>query len=151
MPYPSGNLERRERFDEARGEAAQAAVAEAGFLLLREELVEVQPELGHALLDAFEDAEIHEVVAEMRPHQEFGREVGDRARAALGVGLRGADPALQHAVAHRECERHVVIVLGRERREFPLHVEQVVEEGVLQRFLAEGGAVVLELNLRFRR
>jgi xanthine dehydrogenase accessory factor len=35
----------------------------------------------------------------MRTHQELGRQVGDRARAARGVGGRRADPALQAAVA----------------------------------------------------
>ena len=142
------HFERRQGIDEACRQAAEAAVAEPGLFFLVQQFLEVQSELGHALLDPVEDAEIDEVVAQVRAHQELGGQIRHGSRGLLGIGGRRADPALQHAVAHRIGERHVVVVLGRERRKFALHVEQIVEEGVLQRLLAEGCAVVFELQQR---
>ena len=80
----------------------------------------------------------------MGAHQELGGEIRDRARAVLGVGFGGTDPAMQHAVAHRVGERHVVVVLGGQGRDLALHVKQVIQEGVLEGFLAQGEAVVFE-------
>ena len=109
--------------DEACRQASEAAVAESGFFFLLQQLVEIQSQFGDALLDPIEDSEIDQVVAQVRAHQKFGRQVRHGPRGLLGVGRRRADPALQHAVAHREGERHVVVVLGRQRREFTLHIE----------------------------
>ena len=92
-----------------------------------------------------DDAEIQEIVAEMRAHQELGGQIGDGARAVPGVVGGRADPALQHAVAHRIGERHVVIVLGGKGWEFALHVEEIVQEGILDGLLVERGAPVAGL------
>ena len=119
-----GDFESRQGIDEACRQSSEAAVAESGFFFLVQQFLEIQSELGHAFLDPVEDAEIDEVVAEVRAHQELGRQIRDGSRALLGVRGRGADPALQHAVAHRKGERHVVVVFGGERREFALHVEK---------------------------
>jgi hypothetical protein len=59
---------------------------------------------------------------------------------------RRADPALQHAIADGVGQRHVVVGLGGERRELALDVEQVIEEGVLEGFLRERGAVFVDLR-----
>jgi hypothetical protein len=82
------------------------------------------------------------------PHEEFGGEIRDGSRALLGVGGRGADPALQHAIAHRVGQRHVVVGLGGKRRKLALDIEEVVEEGVLERLLAHGNAVFVDLRGR---
>ena len=137
------NAECRHGIDEARSEAAEAAVAEAGLLLLLQQIVEVQSHFRHAFLDPLHDAEIDEVVAQMRPHQKFGRQVGDGARSLPGVDRRGADPMLQHAVAHGIGQGHVVIVAGGQRGKLSLHIEQVVEEGVLEGLLGQPDALVL--------
>ena len=44
-----GHFERGQRIQVARGQPAQAAVAQAGFLLLLDQVVEVQAEFGHGL------------------------------------------------------------------------------------------------------
>ena len=142
-----GDLQRRQRIEEARGQPAQAAVAQPGLLLLLQQLVEVQAQLGDRLLHLRVDAEVDQVVAQVRADQELGRQVGDRARALLGVGRGRADPALQQAVAHHVGERQVVVALGGQGRELALHVEQVVQEGALERLLAEAGALVLGSDL----
>ena len=115
---------------------------------MRQQLFEVETELGHRGTRGVVDAEIDEVVAEMRTHEEFGGEIRNGSRALLGIGGRGADPALQHAIAHRVRERHVVVGLGGERRKLALDVEQVVEEGVLERLLAHRNAVFVDLRRR---
>ena len=122
----------RQRVDEAGREAAETAVAEARFLFLVEQVVEVQPQFLHRLAGRVGQAEIDQVVAQMRAHQEFGREIGDGSRAALLVLVGGRDPALQQPVADGVGQCQVVVGLGRQRRELALRVEQVVQEGVAQ-------------------
>jgi hypothetical protein len=64
-----------------------------------QQLVEIQSQLGDCLLGFAVDAEVDQVVAEMRADQEFGRQVRDRARALPRVRRGSADPALQQPVA----------------------------------------------------
>ena len=79
-PVPHrGNLERGERIDEAGRQAAEPAVAQARLLLLRQQFLEIHAEFRHAFPDRVEDSEVDEVVAEMRTHEEFGGQIGDRA------------------------------------------------------------------------
>src|SRR5690606_13783846 len=111
-----GNLGGRERIDEARGKSSQATVAQAGFFFLREQFIEIQVQLADRLSNLLVDAEIDQVVAEVRPHQKFGGKVCDRARTLRRVRRGGTDPALQQAIAHRVRQRLVVIVLRRQRR-----------------------------------
>ncbi len=73
-------------------------------------MVEVQVERGHGRTHFVHDAEVDEVVAQVRPHQEFGGQVGHRARWLALVGLGGADPALHQAVAQGVGQRLVEVV-----------------------------------------
>ncbi len=56
---------------------------EARLRLLREQRVEVETELVHGAAHVVVDAEIDQVVAEMRTEQVLGREIADRASALL--------------------------------------------------------------------
>ena len=67
-----GNLERCHRIDEARRQSTETAAPEPRLLFLPQQLLEIEPELRHALPNGLGDAEIQQVVAEMRPHQELG-------------------------------------------------------------------------------
>ncbi|MNM92764.1 hypothetical protein D3C81_1051080 [compost metagenome] len=129
------NLQRGQRIHEAGRQPAQAAVAEAGFLLLREDVVEVQVERGHGAAHRLHDAEVDEVVAQVRPHQEFGGQVGHRARWLALVGLGRADPALHQAVAHGVGQRLVEVVAAGVAGQLALGVEHVIEKGA-----PDGGA-----------
>ena len=120
------DLERGERIDETRRQPAETAAAQSRLLFLVQQLLEVQAELAQALPHRLDDAEIQEIVAEMRPGQKLGGQIGDGPRPVPGVFGGRADPALQHAVAHRVGERHVVVVLRGQGGEFPQHVEQIV-------------------------
>jgi hypothetical protein len=60
------HFERGQRVNETRGKAAETAIAQARLVLVRQQLFEVEPELGHRRTRGLVDAEIDEVVAEMR-------------------------------------------------------------------------------------
>ena len=79
-----GNLQRGHRVEEARGEAAQATVAEARLVLASREFGEVESQLADRLTHFVVDTEVQEVVAEMGTHQELCGEVGNGPRA-VGV------------------------------------------------------------------
>ena len=128
-----GNVQRGERIHEAGGEPAESAVAEAGLLLLLDEDVEVEAEGAHRLLGFVVDAEVDEVVGEMRPGEELCREVADDADILRLVVLDGGDPALDEAVADGVREGHVEVVDGGALAVAALHTEQVVQKGLCQR------------------
>ena len=134
-----GNIERREGIHEARGQAAQAAVAEARFGFLLDEGFEIEAELAHGLLGFFVDAEIDEVVGEMRTGKELGGEVADDTDVLCTVIEDGLNPALDQAIADGVRESHVEVVEGGAVARPALHEEEVVEEGVRQGMGSGGG------------
>ena len=73
--------------EEARGQAAQATVAEAGVDLLAAEGVEVGAHLLDALRDEVADAEVDQIVVKQGTEEELEGEVVDLL-GSLGVGLR---------------------------------------------------------------
>ena len=87
----AGTSTRGERIQVTGGQPAEAAVAEAGFLLLLDQVVEVQAEFRHGLAGGLGEAEVEQVVGQMRAGQKLGGEVGHHARVLLGVGFHGAD------------------------------------------------------------
>lgn len=76
-------IEGGHRVEEAGGEAAEAAVAEGGILLLINHVLEVVPELLEGNLVGLVEVEVHEGVEERAAHEELEREIVD----ALGVLL----------------------------------------------------------------
>jgi hypothetical protein len=92
------------------GEAAEAAVAEPGLLLLGEDLVEVVPQLGHRLPGLVLQAEVQQVVGEVRPQQELRRQVADGAAGLLPVGLARGHPAAHDLAAHGQGQGQVALV-----------------------------------------
>ena len=88
------HFERGHRIQVTRREPAQAAVAEAGLLLLLDKVVEVHAEFLHRLARILGEAQAEELAGQVRPGQELRREVGHHARVLLGVGFhRSARPA----------------------------------------------------------
>ena len=138
------NLERGHRIEEAGRQPAEAAVAQAGLLLLLQQFVQVQAQFRDRLFDFSVNAQIDEVVAQVRAHEEFRGKIGDGARLLPRVGLRGADPAMQQLIAHHVGERHVVVAPGGERGKLALHVEQAVEKFPFQRFLCRNGSFLCD-------
>jgi hypothetical protein len=99
---------RRQRVDEARGEAAETAVAEAGVLLLGHAELESDAELAHRLADALLEAEVDDGVLQRAAHEVLHREVVDALRVfGVKVHLR-VFPALDQVVAHSVRQRQIV-------------------------------------------
>ena len=119
---------------------AQTAVAQAGFLLLLEQVVEVQAQFRHRLPGLFRDAEVEEIVGQMRAGQELGGEVGHHARVLPGVGFQRPHALLEHAVADGQRQGGVGVVARRGHRHAAEAAEQVVEERLLEVGDAQAGA-----------
>ena len=137
------NLQGRQGVEIAGSEPPEAAASQAGLLLLFQQLFESNAELGHRLPGMFPDAEVDERVAEVRPWQELGRHVADGAHLARVIGGTGIDPALEQPIADRVGERHVLVVLGRDRGKSGLQAEEIAEEIASDRIRAATGARVL--------
>ena len=139
------DLQRGERVHEAGREPPEAAVAEAGLLLGRHYSLEVELELLARLAGLVHDAEVDQVVDQMRPQQVFGGKVTDRPCIGLLVGSGGVDPAFEQAVAHGVGRGHVEIVQGGHLGEPALEVEEVVDVGLLEGIFRHADAGVLAL------
>ena len=114
-----GNVEGGEGIHEAGGKTAEAAIAEAGFGFLLDERFEIEAELAHGLFGFFVDAEVDEVVGQMRTGEELGREIADDADILRAIVEDGLDPALDEAVADGVREGHVEIIDVARSRERP--------------------------------
>src|SRR5215472_2400489 len=103
-------LERRQRIETAGREPSQAAVAETGLGLEREQRIEILVERRHGLAGVGLNAEVDEVVAELRADEELRRQVDRDLHLPLFVGAHRTLHARQHTVAHAVRQRHVPIV-----------------------------------------
>ena len=123
-PIPDrGIVEGRERIEKARGEAAQAAVAEAHVGLGLADGDEVLPEGGERRLRRLQQAGGQQVGFKQPPHVIFEREIVDAADVVGVVHRLGGDhPPMEH-VAHGERGRHPPVArrgrtgMARERRD----------------------------------
>jgi hypothetical protein len=109
---------------------------------LRQQIVEIESDFGDGLLHFVVDAEIDEIVSEVRTEQEFRRKISNGARTLPGISLRGAHPAMQQTVAHGVGQCQVIIFLGGKRGKFSLQVKQVVAKGSFERRLGQSCAIV---------
>jgi hypothetical protein len=132
-------LEGGHRLLETGRQPAQAAIAQAGFRLLRQHLLEGEAEGlagGRGLLP---QPEAHQVVLQVGPQQEFRRHVGGGADVLAGVGVGRVHPAGQQDVPDRQRQADVVVVGGGEGGGFRLAGEQMAPHR-LQEGLALGRA-----------
>ena len=136
-------LEGGQRVQVARGEPAEAAVAQSRFRLAGQHLVEVLTHRCQGGLGRVLHAQVQQVVAQLRTHQEFSRQVAGHLAAEVQRGLRRRHPAVLHAVTHGQCERPVV-VLGPQGRGRPAdRVADMVGDGPLECGRAHPGARML--------
>ncbi len=131
------DLQRGHRIQKAGGQTPEAAIPQARLVLTGQQSIEIQPQLRHRLAHQIVHAEVDQVVAQVRSHQELGGEIGHGARAKRRVGRGRAYPAVQHPVAHGVREGHVVIVLRGERGSLSLHAKEIIEERILEGVLAQ--------------
>ena len=105
----AGEVERGHRVEEAGGETAEAAVAEAGVHLEVAERIPVEAELLQRLRALGVQLQVDHVVAEQAPDQELERQVVDAALVLAVVALLRLHPALDEPVADRVGERRVLV------------------------------------------
>ena len=127
-----GDVERRHRVDVARGQPSEPAVAEARFLLLRGQLVQVQLQFREGLPHLADNAEVEEVVHEVRAGQELGGQVRHHPGVRAGQRPDSLHAAVEDAVAHGERQRDVQVVAGGELRPAAQRAHEVVDERLSQ-------------------
>src|SRR6478609_4464978 len=71
----TGHTKSRERFEEARSQPAQAAVAESRVGFTVENFVETDAETGEHTATQFFDAQVGDVISQRATHEEFHGEV----------------------------------------------------------------------------
>ena len=138
-----GALEGGQRVEIAGGESAEAAVAQAGLLLAGQHVVVVLAHLGQGRSDLVLDAEVEQVVTQVRPEQELRGEVDGNFAAEVQVGLCGLGPALLHAVPDCQGQRVIVVLRRAQRRGAAQRVAQMVFDRLPQRRRTHPGPDVI--------
>jgi len=118
--------QRGQRVEKTGGQTAKSAVAEAGFFLLFQQIVQVESHVLHRRPNLIVNSQVDKVIAQLRPHQELCRKVADRAAPAFEVTARRVDPPMQQTVAHRIRQRHVMIIPGGDGGKAGLQIGQVI-------------------------
>jgi hypothetical protein len=109
-------------------------------LLLRKDLVQIVAKPMQGLAARIGDAEIEQVVREMRSGQKLRGEIRDAARIASPVVFHAFDGALEEPLACGQRKRDIEIMFRRGSLE-PAHLAaQVVEKGLLNFVGGEAGA-----------
>ena len=125
-------LEGGQRVEVARGQPAEAAVAQPRLRLARQHLVEILAEPRERFARLRLDLEVEQVVAQLRPHQELGGQVAGHLPAEVEGRLGRRHPVVLHAVAHGQRGRPVVVLGFQRRRRAADRVAQVVEDAPAQ-------------------
>ena len=137
------NLDRRERIHVTRRESPEPAVAQTWLFLLRKDLVEIVAEPAQGLAGLIDDAEVEQVVREMRTGQELRGEIRDAARIRPPVVFHALDRTPKEPFACGQRKRNVEIMLRRRSFE-PAHlVTKVVAECLLDFVGAETSSDIL--------
>ena len=89
------HFDRRQRIHVTRRKPPEAAVAQTGLFLLRQDLVEIVAEPCAGPRGRFGDAEIEQVVTEMRAGQIFRGEISNAAGIRAAIGFHALDGALK--------------------------------------------------------
>jgi len=118
----------RERVDEARGEAAEASVAQSGLDLLGAQGGQIDAALGESLLDDLAEVGGEQRVAELTSEEALGAQVGNLFGLDGALPGCGLEPARHEVVAHGAGEGHVLVVDGGAAQGHALVGVEFVEE-----------------------
>jgi hypothetical protein len=122
------DAERRHALHVARGEAAQAAVAQRRVRLEPAQPVEIDAEHVERLAHRRCQPEVGHRIDEQSPDQELEREIVDALATGAVGGARRIEPAIDDAVAHGERRRHEPVVIQRVRAILADHVGELAED-----------------------
>ena len=135
-----GKVERGERVEEARGEAAEAAVAQPHVLLGVAQRGQNQGRArGRRRPASSYRPVLWRLFSSKRPDEIFEREVVDPAHVAVVVHALGGDEAFENAIAHRHGGGDPPIADGGRAGIARQGVLQMVQDGLLERLGAGGG------------
>jgi hypothetical protein len=135
-----GNAQCGQRIHVAGSEAAEAAVAEAGLLFFLQQIIEVLSEPRERPCGGVPDPEVEQMVAQMRPGQEFRREIRDHLCPRLQHGVERCQVPTEQAIANGQRERHVPVMAACFGEWNRLLVVQLVSNGGGDRLFAESGS-----------
>ncbi|OQB89404.1 MAG: hypothetical protein BWX86_02467 [Verrucomicrobia bacterium ADurb.Bin122] len=127
---------RGERIEEARGEAAETAVAQAHVLFQRAHGLEVHAERAHGLLRILVQAGVVQIGAEQTAHEILQREVVEAADILGVVHALRLDHALHDVVAHSHRRGNPPVARGRRMRVARQRRFQVAEDQRTKHFRA---------------
>ena len=136
----------RQRVDEAGGQPAEAAVAQARLDLGVAQGVQVDPETRHRLLGGLGQAGGQQGVVQLPAEQVLRRQVGHHLGLGLHLRAQRLQPAGHQLLADGAGQRVVEVVLGRAGQGDPLAELQPLEEllgellDVVEVGLNDGGA-----------
>src|SRR4029453_2062302 len=100
---------------------------------------QIEPEIRRRLRNFVADAEVDEIVVEMRAEEEFGGEIAHDLVAPSLEALDRLRRPFHQAVPNGERDRDVPVVGRRVAGRPPLRVTEVIEDGLLDRYDAVGG------------
>ena len=107
------HFDRRQRIHVTRRKPPESAVAQTWLFLLRKDLVEIVAEPVQGLARRLGDAEIEQVVCEMRAGQILCGEISNATGVRAAIVFHALDSVLEKAVADGQGERDVEIVFRR--------------------------------------
>ena len=130
----SGHAERGEGVDEAGGETAQATVAERGLIFGVDDVLRLESEAFHSLIELVEHAGVEQRVAQLLADQELGAQVADGLGAAVDHILLGLEPSVLQIVADDERRRDIhvrrrCLLRGHALRVLQLFADAICELG----------------------
>ena len=147
-----GDLQGGERFEEAGRQAAETSVAQAGFLLHVQDVFEVvDAEAAQGLGGLLLDAEHQQVVAQLRPDQELGGEIGHHPGGAGADRFDAGQIAGHQPIAHRVAQGHVEVMAAGRGGELAERVEEVLGHAVEHVVSGESAAIGVGVAARGRQ
>ena len=129
-----GNAQGGERVEEAGGQAAQTAVAQAGVLFLFADVGELFTQLFERLFKFGIHAFVNQSVDESASQQEFHRKVVNHAFAVVDVGAAGLQEVFGNQVARGEHGGVEPLVFGRLFRIDAQNENQFIDDGLADGF-----------------
>ena len=135
-----GQLQRRQRVHEARGEPPEAAVAEARIAFPFEDLAQVEAALGGERLGDLVQAQVHQAQAQAAAGQELRRQVVGALDVALEVGALRREPAVHQTIAHCMSEGVVEVRRRRVSNVLGTGVDQMLQHRLLEVAALQAGS-----------
>ena len=97
-----GYAEGRERVDEAGGETAEAAVAEARLVFDVDDVLRLEAQVLDGFVELVDHAGVEQCVTQLLAHEELGGQVSDGLGVAIDHVLLGLEPCVLQVVADHQ-------------------------------------------------